>query len=452
MKAHSLDELKNQIMGDVILPDSPTYNEQRNAFNQAGSPAVIVRAQNDSDIGAAIRFAREQGLDLSVRSGGHGFHGLATNNGGLLLDLAAFNTVEILDAKRHLVRVGSGARWGEVAQVLEPHGLALTSGDTREVGVGGLTQGGGIGWMVRTYGLAIDNLHAAEVVTADGRTLHVSANIHPDLFWAIRGGGGNFGVVTSFDFFANPHTTVVGGEVTYPIAEAETALTAWVKAMREAPEELNSTFILFSGFGPQVPAQIRVLLCYVGDNEAVAHTAIKPFLHLGSMQKLDIQKKPYIAMLENAATLPPSLKLANRSGFIKTLNKEVISTIANNYGQPGKPIVQIRGLGGAVARISPQATAFAHREYEALAIVPNFVPADTGEEQTRQIQQAAWNPLASLTHGAFINFLSDTSDTSVSTAYPDATYARLANIKAIYDPENVFKRNLNIKPALDVQA
>ncbi|HET9980974.1 MAG TPA: FAD-binding oxidoreductase, partial [Ktedonobacterales bacterium] len=273
----------NHIAGEVIAPSSPAYDERRRIFNGVGSPAVIVRVQNNDDIATAIRFARERRLALSVRGGGHGWSGLATNTGGLVIDLTLLNTVRVLDQERRLVRIGAGARWGDVARALAAHELAISSGDTNQVGVGGLTLGGGIGWMARAYGLTIDSLVAAELVTADGRTLRVSAQEHPELFWAIRGGGGNFGVVTSFDFHAQPVREIVGGSVIYDPAEAESVLAAWTASMREAPEELNSTIVLFPGFGPQAPAQIRVLLCYAGGDEVRANEAIQPLLRLGAV-------------------------------------------------------------------------------------------------------------------------------------------------------------------------
>jgi FAD/FMN-containing dehydrogenase len=441
MNPDILAEFNDRIAGEVVVPGSPTYDELRKIFNRAASPAVIVRGQSTDDLVTALGFARQHHLPVSVRSGGHGWSGRATNNGGLVLDLAGFNTVEVLDSERHLVRIGAGARWGEVAKTLAAHNLAISSGDTNQVGVGGLTLGGGIGWMVRTHGLTIDSLHAAELITADGRILHVSADAHPDLFWAIRGGGGNFGVVTWFDFYAQPCTAIVGGAVGYDIAEVESVLPAWASAMREAPEELNSTIVLFPGFGPQAPAQIRVLLCYAGDDEAAASIAIKPLLQLGTVQSHGIRKQPYFAMLEDAVAPPPSLKLVGHNGFLKSLTTEALAVIAANYGKPGQPIAQIRSLGGAMARVSSQATAFAYRESEALVVVPAFAPAGASEEQAEQIRRAAWRPLEAWSSGAYVNFLSDASEASVAAAYPSATYARLASIKASYDPDNLFNQN-----------
>jgi FAD/FMN-containing dehydrogenase len=454
---HVVSELNDRITGDVVVPASPEYDALRNVFNQAGSPAVIVRGRSTEDIVTALRLAREHHVPLSVRSGGHNLNGLATNNGGMVLDLAHFDAVTLLDPARHLVRVGAGAHWGAVARALAAHDLAISSGDTNQVGVGGLTLGGGVGWMVRTHGLTIDSLHAAELVTADGRTLRASSEEHPELFWAIRGGGGNFGVVTAFDFCAQPCTAIVGGSVIYETAEAETVLANWASAMREAPEALNSTIVLFSGFGPQVPPQVMVLLCYAcaGDDaggEAAASAAIAPLLHLGTVRAHDIHKKPYYAMLEDAVAPPPPLKAVAHDGFLKALSPEALGVIAANYGQAGTPIAQVRRLGGAMARVSPEATAFAHREHEALVIVPAFAPADAAAEQAQHIGQAAWQPLAALSSGAYGNFLSDAGEASVAEAYPAATYARLARIKAIYDPENVFNQNLNIAPAANASA
>lgn len=442
----NFSDLKRRIAGDVILPESPAYDNLRNAFYQPGSPAVVVQVQTSADIAAAIQYARDNQLKLAVRSGGHSPAGLSTNDGGLVIDLSHFNTVDLLDSARGLVRIGAGGRWGDVAQALGAHGLAISSGDTKSVGVGGLTLGGGIGWMVRKYGLAIDSLDAAEIVTADGHTLRVSADSHPDLFWAIRGGGGNFGVVTWFDFHAQPIKTVFGGMVSYDIADKETVIKNWANAMLAAPEELNSTLVVFPGFGPQVPAQVMILLCYGGDDEAAANEAIAPLLNLGgTVQQQDIHKKPYYEMLEEAQ-LPPNLKPLTVNGFVKSLHDDVLEAITANYGQPGQPIVQIRSLGGAMARVKPDATAFAHRDYEAFVLTGAFAPADIAPEEARRIQQEAWKPIQPFASGGYINFQTDTSEATLSTAYPPATYARLASIKAQYDPNNVFNQNHNIKP------
>jgi hypothetical protein len=445
MNQQTLNEFKSRIVGAVVVPTSPEYEGLRNVFNKAGSPAVVVRAQSNEDVAAAIQFARDNQLTLSIRSGGHAATGLSTNDGGLVVDLSHFNNVDILDSARHLVRIGAGATWGHAAEALAAHGLAISSGDTNSVGVGGLTLGGGIGWLVRKYGLTIDSLEAAEIVTADGRTLRVSEQEHPDLFWALRGGGGNFGVVTSFDFRAQPLTDIVGGLVIYDLDETKSILAKWADYMRGAPEELNSTIAIFSGFGPEVPPALMLFLCYGGGDERAANKAIQPLLELGTPQQQNIQKKPYYKMLEDAL-LPPGLKTVSDNGFVKTLDEDVQAILAANYGKPGTAIVQIRSLGGAVARISPEATAFAHRDYEAFVVAAAIMPADTPQEQADKIRVESWRPLKSFASGAYINFLSDAGEARVAAAYPTATYTRLAGVKANYDPDNVFNQNHNIKP------
>jgi FAD/FMN-containing dehydrogenase len=445
MMERTLTDLKSHISGEVVLPDNPQYDELRNGFAAIGSPAVIVRPQSNADVAAAIHYARENQLKLSIRSGGHSQSGMSTNNGGMVIDLSHFNTVEVIDAAQGRVRIGAGARWGDAAQALADHGLAISSGDTKTVGVGGLTLGGGIGWLVRKYGLTIDSLEAAEIVTADGQTLHVSASEHPDLFWALRGGGGNFGVVTSFDFRAQPVKTVVGGMISYDLADTESILTQWAAYMRTAPEELNSTVVLFPGFGPQVPAQLMLLVCYGGDGDA-ANKAIQPLRELGTPTNEAIHTVPYYQLLEDPMQ-PPGIKVVAENGFVKTLNKDVIAAFAANYGKPGTPIIQIRSLGGAVARVAPNATAFAHRDYETFVLAAALVPVDMPQEQAEQVRQKAWLPLKPFASGAYTNFLTDASETSVANAYPSATYERLAKVKAKYDPDNVFNQNHNIKPA-----
>jgi FAD/FMN-containing dehydrogenase len=441
----TVTDLKNHMAGEVVLPNDPEYDALRNGFVQAGSPAVVVLPRNNDDVAAAIRYARDNRLKLTVRSGGHSQSGMATNNGGMVIDLSCFNSIEVVDATRHLVRLGAGVRWGEAAEALAAHGLAISSGDTKSVGVGGLTLGGGIGWLVRKHGLTIDSLEAAEIVTADGRTLCASAGENPDLFWALRGGGGNFGIVTSFEFRAQPLKSVVGGMVSYDLAEAASVLPKWAEAMRNAPEALNSTLVLFPGFGPQAPANLMVLVCYGGEGEE-ASRAIQPLLELGTVKNQAIQTKPYYALLEEAVQ-PPGVKFVSQNGFVKTLNQDMIHALVTNYGRPGTPIVQIRSLGGAVARISPDATAFAHRDNEAFVLAASFVPVDASPEQVSQKRAEIWEPLKPYASGAYTNFLTDASESSVAAAYPSATYARLASVKAAYDPDNVFNQNHNIKPA-----
>lgn len=437
----NLTELQQNITGEIIIPTDAAYNNLRSSFIRVGSPALVVRCKNNADVAAAIAFARTNGLTLSVRSGGHSMSGLSTNEGGLIVDLSLLNTVERIDAAQNIVRIGAGTRWGDAAKALSVHGLAISSGDTNSVGVGGLTLGGGIGWLVRKYGLALDSLEAAEIVLANGDVLRLSEKENPDLFWAIRGGGGNFGIVTSFEFRAQPVKDVYGGVVIYSMAEYESVLAGWVKALDTAPEELNSTLVVFPGFGPEPQPGLMVLLCYAGEDE----TAMQPLRELGTIVHQDIQKKPYYKMLEDA-TPPPGLKSATQNGFVKTISPELLEALVAGYGKVGTPILQIRRLGGAMNRVSSESTAFAHRNAELFILAASLVPIDLPSEAVEEIRQKSWQPLKPFVTGAYINFLSDLGPESLAAAYPGETFTRLASLKAAYDPENIFNQNGNIRP------
>ena len=222
----ALETLRRDFGSDVIEPGAAEYESARRSRLASGSPAHVLRPKNVGDVRASVRFAASAGLVLSVRGGGHSFAGFGTNDGGVVIDLSNLANVEIIEKERHLVRIGGGATWGQVAAVLAPHGLAISSGDTKSVGVGGLTLTGGIGWKVRKHGLALDNVATAEVITANGQVVRASAQQNPELFWAIRGGGGNFGIVTAFEFVAHPTTDVFFGKIAFPAAEAATVLRA----------------------------------------------------------------------------------------------------------------------------------------------------------------------------------------------------------------------------------
>ena len=236
----ALETLRRDFGGDIIEPGGAEYESARRSVLASGTPAFVLRPGSVGDVQAGVRFAASAGLLLSVRGGGHSFAGFGTNDGGVVIDLGKLANVEITDSERHLVRIGGGATWGQVAAALAPHGLAISSGDTKSVGVGGLTLTGGIGWKVRKYGLALDSVIAAEVVTAGGQVVPASAAENPELFWAIRGGGGNFGIVTAFEFAAHPTTDVFFGKITFPASQAATVLQGWADYLRAAPEELTS--------------------------------------------------------------------------------------------------------------------------------------------------------------------------------------------------------------------
>jgi FAD/FMN-containing dehydrogenase len=436
---------------EVLRPGDEGYDDAARVFFATGRPALVVRPRDAAEVAAAVQHAMREGLALSVRSGGHSGLGHGTNTGGMVIDLGHLDTVEVLDDRR--VRVGGGATWGRVAAALDPHDLGLTSGDTKDVGVGGLTLGGGIGWMVRKHGLAIDNLVGARVVTADGAIVTASADENPDLFWALRGGGGNFGVVVDFEFVAQPVTTVHYGTVVYQLHGVGDLVRRWRKAMRAAPDELSSTLALLPPMG-EGPRQAMLLLCYAGDPGAPveqADAAIEPLLELGEVVQANISERRYAGVLEEAQVLPPGLRLVVRDALVSELDDEVVEAVERLHGGPTPAAIALRSLGGAVARVPAAATAFAHRDAEAMVVGGFVLPEQLGPAEVEGAL-ASWRAVAALGSGTYVNFQASATPEDVAAAYPPATYARLAHVKRDYDPGNVFALNHNIEPATAEEA
>ncbi|MFN8419974.1 MAG: FAD-binding oxidoreductase [Anaerolineae bacterium] len=444
MTLASLETLKQDFSGDVILPEDNNYEQVRNAYIYKGSPAVVLRPNNAADVAAAIRYAKDRGLLLSIRSGGHSNAGHSTNNGGCVIDLSGINQVEVIDTAKHIVRVGAGAKWGNVAKALQPHHLAISSGDTVSVGVGGLTQGGGIGWMVRQHGLAIDSLVAAEIVTADGSILRASASENPDLFWGIRGGGGNFGVVTNFEFEAHPVGKVHAGVIMYALDDVPALVKGWRDYMRVAPEELSSALLLMPNFA-EFPPGAMVLVCYAGDDATATMKALDPLLKIAPVLQQHVNEKEYADVLEEARP-PAGIRILVRNAFVPEFTDDLVTTIAAAYAKSGTPALQIRSLGGAMNRVSADATAFAHRNAEVLFIAAMFLPPDADDALIKTALKP-WDAISYTATGAYIGFFDSATAKEVAAIYPPATYQRLARLKKQYDPQNTFNQNYNVTPA-----
>ncbi|MEU4386968.1 FAD-binding oxidoreductase [Promicromonospora sp. NPDC023805] len=443
----AIENLRRDFGGDVVEPGAAEYEAVSRAKLVAGSPAFVLRPKTVGDVQAAVRFAVGSGLTLSVRGGGHSFPGFGTNDGGIVIDLSGLADVEVVDEGRRLVRVGGGATWGQVAEALTPHGLAISSGDTKSVGVGGLTLNGGIGWKVRKHGLTLDHLVAAQLVTADGAVVPASAEENPELFWAIRGGGGNLGVVTSFEFVAHPTTEVFFGKITFPAAETAAVLQGWAEHLRTAPEELTSIANLANPFagGPEAPLEIHV--AFDGDDPELAARALDPIRRLGTVLEDDVALHAYADILVDGAELPPGLELLGHSGFVERESvSDTLRILAEVGTSAGSPSIAIRTVGGAVSRVPADATAYAHRGAELLVATVAGGPKPVIEAARPGIA-AIWARLAPHVNGAYSNFLGSTTADDVAAVYPAATYERLAVIKRQYDPSNVFARNHNVPPA-----
>lgn len=445
-------DLRTKLKGRVITPEDAEYAQARTVFYGGFDcrPALIVRAANESDVATVISLARERNAELAVRSGGHSPAGHGTTDGGIVLDLSELRALEI-DVEHGTARAQSGLTAGEYTTAAAAHGLVTGFGDTGSVGIGGITLAGGVGFLVRKYGLTIDNLLAADIVTADGQLLHTDAETHPDLFWAIRGGGGNFGVATSFCFRLYPLDTIVGGLLILP-ATPDT-ITSFIAEANRAPEELSTiASIMPAPPMPFVPAQahgkliILAMLVYVGPSPEGEH-AVAPFRSLAKPITDMVRTMRYPEMFppEDKAYRPTA---ASRTMFLNTIEHKDAETIVAHLETPDAAmrVAQLRVLGGAMARVPAHATAFAHRASRIMVNVAAFYNGP----QERAVREAWVSEFAAALRqndaGAYVGFLGEEGAARIRNAYPGATRNRLAAIKRRYDPTNLFRLNQNISP------
>ncbi len=448
----SIPDLRAAIRGRVITPQDADYDAARSIMYVEGDPrpAAIARVADAADVARVIDIARESGIELAVRSGGHSSAGHSTTDGGLVLDVRDLKTLEI-DVDGRTAWVGAGLTAAEVTTAAAAHGLAVGFGDTGSVGVAGITLGGGIGYLVRKHGLTIDSLLAAEIVTADGRILLVDAHSHPDLFWAIRGGGGNFGVATRFRFRLYPLESFVGGMLVLP-ATADT-VAGFIAAAEAAPEELSTIANIMPAppmpFLPDdVHGQLVILgmIAWAGDVGA-GERAIAPFRALAEPLADMVRPSPYPEMYppEDPDYHPTA---AARTMFVDAVDRDVAATIIRYLvsSDASMRVAQLRVLGGAMARVPADATAFAHRASRIMVALAAFY-----EGADDRVVKEAWveDFMAAIQQGdsgAYVNFLADEGEERIRAAYPGATWDRLAEIKGRYDPGNLFRLNQNIAP------
>jgi FAD/FMN-containing dehydrogenase len=449
--------LAGQIQGRVILPDDADYPEARlvHAASDA-KPGMIVRAASAADVAATIRFARERGLEMVVRSGAHSLSAYSIIEGGVVLDLSPMKTLEF-DTETRIARLGAGLLWGEVAETLNPHGLGLTAGDNATVGVGGLATGGGIGWFARKYGPTVDRIRSMEVVTADGEVITASASEHPDLFWAIRGGGGNFGVATSFEVELHPAGMVYGGAIFYDASEAATVLPAFARYAVSAPDELTAMgLVLAAPPAPFIPPDkqgkpvVALALVYCGDFDE-GNRVVDPLRKLGTPIVDIVGPMPYPAIFQFSEDASPlNIRLHARSVMVDTVDDALINAlIASGGADLPSPhaLLQLRILGGAMKRGDAESAAFAQRDKDALVLAVTY-----GYEEADAERHVAWTDrlyeaMRPFGTGAYIGFLEGDGQERINEVYPPATLERLRQVKRRYDPTNFFHHNLNIEPA-----
>jgi len=465
ISASDARDLRARFHGELLAPGDAGYDAARAVFNAMidRRPGLIAKCGNADDVVEAVAFARERGILVSIRCTGHNIGGFAVCDDGLVIDLSRMRGIAV-DAGASTVRVEAGCNWGDVADALQPHGLAVPGGFVSVTGVSGLTLGGGLGWLVRKYGLSLDNLLSADVVLADGRRVTASATANDDLFWAIRGGGGNFGVVTTFEFQAHPVGTVVAGIVLHPAAKAAEAIRTWRDFDARSPEANTQGALLFhfpedpSGPPPLVGRPVVGLGgVYAGpieDGEAL----LRPLREYGPPLADLFQPMPYSAAQRMADfAFPAGLLGYWKSGYLAALSDRAIDVIADFFARvPSKQtVVVIEHNGdGAMERVAEGATAFGHRGWPYNFVVTSAWkdPADTERNilWTRELF-AAMQPY--LANGVYVNYLgADEGADRVLAAYGPEKHARLAALKRKYDPENLFRMNQNIAPAAVVRS
>ncbi|MEV7397193.1 FAD-binding oxidoreductase [Aeromicrobium sp. NPDC092404] len=420
----------------AIRPSHPDYDAARTTIGGSSEPAVVLRPTSADEVAASLRYAQAEGLPVAVRCGGHSPLGHSNLDGGVVIDLSRLDGVELLGDDR--VRIGGGATWGPAAASLAEHGLAITSGDTTSVGVGGLTQAGGMGWMIRKHGLTIDSLLATEVVTAAGEIVRATPMQHADLFWAVRGGAGNFGVVTAFEFQAQRISTVHFGTISFALDDVAGLLTRWAEAMRAAPDELSTTMVLMPGFGDFPPGAV-LYVCLAGDDTEV----LQPLRAIGTVVAEEVGKRPYAEILEEAHP-PEGILPVIGNTLVESVDTPLADAIATAYARGGR-VVFLRSLGGAFGRVGPDQTAFAHRSAEALVVSAAFLTPDATEDEIASAR-AVWRTIGDQGIGAYAGFLGSDSPDDLASLWPEATLNRLRQVKRTWDPGNVFRRTFNIAP------
>ena len=454
LDASAVEKFASQIRGKITLPGDPAYDDTRKVYNAMidKHPGMIVKCVDVADVIHSVNFGRENGLLVSVRGGGHNAGGLGLCDDGLVIDLSGIKFV-LVDPKEKTVKVGGGNVWGEVDHATHPFGLAVPAGIISTTGVGGLTLGGGVGYLARKYGLTIDNLLEADMVLADGTFVTVNANQNADLFWAIRGGGGNFGIVTSFKFRAHPVKTVFGGPTLWPIEKTIEIMKWYHQFIQDAPEELNGFIATLVIPGPPFPESLHkkqfcgIVWCYVGDLEK-AEEVFKPIFAMDPIFQL-VGPMPYPAIQTLFdGLLPPGMQWYWRADFFNDLGPELSARHKEFGSKIPTPLSQMHlyPITGAVSRVPKDETPWAYRDAKYAGVIVGVDPDPANANKITEWTKNYWEALHPYSSGgAYLNFIMNEGQERIKASYRD-NYDRLTKLKKKYDPNNFFRVNQNILP------
>ena len=448
----AIEQLRAGLRGKLLHPGENEYDKARSIWNAMidKRPALIARCAGAGDVIHAVNFARNNGLLLSVRGGGHNVSGSAICDGGLMIDLSPMKSIRV-DAEHRTARAEPGVTWHEFDWEVQAFGLATTSGTISPTGIAGLTLGGGLGWLMRTYGLACDNLVSVDIVTADGRLLTASASNNQDLFWGVRGGGGNFGIVTSFEFQLHPVGKLLAGMVIHPLAQAKEAIKFYDEFTRTSPDALGSMV----GFvtSPEGERVLVIFVCYHGVVEE-GEQLLTPLRKFGAPLADSIGPMSY-AQVQHLfdAAFPPGIQNYWKSSFLKGLGDEAVGIIVDKVSNAPSPnsVVAIEQLGGAVSRVSVNETAFSHRSARYNLLICGMWPDAVAKTANIKWVQDLWTAMEPYSSGSvYVNYLGQAADEGaerIKDAYGPQTYERLVALKKKYDPANLFRLNQNIEPS-----
>lgn len=454
----NLGQFKSEIKGAVVLPGDANYDEVRKVWNAMidRRPAVIVQCADSGDVQRAIGFARLQGLEVSIRGAGHNIAGNALVEGGLVIDLSTLKKVRV-DVDKKRAHVDPGATLHDFDEAVQGHGLATPVGINSTTGIAGLTVGGGFGWLTRKYGMTVDNLVAADVVTADGAKRTVNSKDNADLFWAIRGGGGNFGVVTRFEFQLHPvGPEILAGLMVFSLGQAKQVLQKYRKFADSAPEELNVWVVLRKAPPlPFLPAEVHgkevvVLAIFYAGDVAAGQKLIAPLRSFGDLLGEHVGPQPYVQWQQAFdPLLTPGARNYWKSHYFTELSDQALDTVISYTGKLPSPHTEIfiGLLSGAANRVSSDAMAYSHRQVKYVMNVHGRWEQPSEDKKCIDWSREFFNASAPFASGGvYVNFMTDDETTRIASAY-GSNFERLAQIKKKYDPDNLFHLNQNIKPA-----